>query len=1148
MKKKTMRNPHKLILASSAFLSAITAHAQITDSLIGYWEFNDNLTESSGTHAAGTHDGSPFGTIAYGAGPTTDFGQALDLTDGEDPALNDNGVFINNSSSDDPGFGSGTFDGNVNAAGGFSISFWANGFPGTWSPWIAKGGETGSLGWQVRSRSTSDDAVFTIQGTEGVIDPDVSNNAEIGQPLWRHYVATWDSAGNRRLFVDGVEDTLATLTDDIPSSDPANPDFIPGPGNAEAFDLTFGMRNDTIDDAGLPVYETFFNGLIDDVAIWERALLPSEVLLLNSNPLSVLMSAGGNDDDGDGLTNDQEAELGTNPNIADSDSDGINDGIENSKGSNPLIDNDFDDDGLLNSEETSGSINPWTTVAGVATLGATPGDTTDWCDADSDNDGIEDGEEVLSGVDGFISNPNNSDTDGDEFSDGNEVGQTPPTDPTDADSIPPINFGIIGYWQFENDLTETSGTHAPGTHDGGEIGTVAYTDGPDTDFGQSLDLSDASDNGVFVFNTSLAEPDTYEPTFDAELNEAGGFSISFWANGFPARWSPWVAKGGEGTLGWQVRRRNNEQNAIFTLRDTDGTDDPLNGTNNAGVSQPLWRHYVATWDSVGNRKIYVDGVEDTAITLTNDFSTPTGGPGNADSLDLTFGMRTTQLDVLGFPIYENFFDGLLDDIAIWNRPLTQAEVNLLSNNPVVTLLDGAVDTDGDGLLNEQETEIGTDPLLADTDGDGIDDGLEVEKGSDPLNDNDFDEDGLTNLQETSGSANPWTTVDGVATLGSAPGDPTDWCDADSDNDGIEDGEEVIAGTDGFITNPNDSDTDGDEFADGTETAASTDPTDINDFPTDWLRGLCGYWEFDDDLTDNGALGADGVLNDENGVVATTPTFAAGQFGSAVDLDSTTFQHIIVSGDESNFDATGSSLTVSAWVLVDTFDQNWQAVIAKGEDDSWRIARLNGASGATFAGGAGDTPDNADDANLNPLNDGEWHHLVGVTEDGVSSSFWVDGQLVAFDDVDLPSITDSFNPLFIGGNPDTPDPRTWNGSIDDVAVWKRALSNEEVSEIFNNGGSVQFLIDNDVTPSVIVEGEVVIESCGFDADGNFDVVASGLNPARTYQLMSTALLDGSDLTNVGETFTGGSGNTFTDIAPPTGPDAKLFYQIFDVTDL
>ena len=51
------------------------------------------------------------------------------------------------------------------------------------------------------------------------------------------------------------------------------------------------------------------------------------------------------------------------------------------------------------------------------------------------------------------------------------------------------------------------------------------------------------------------------------------------------------------------------------------------------------------------------------------------------------------------------------------------------------------DLDGDGLTNNEEVLIGTDPENPDTDGDGMDDGTEVEVGADPL-DTDTDDDGI----------------------------------------------------------------------------------------------------------------------------------------------------------------------------------------------------------------------------------------------------------------------------------------------------------------------------------------------------------------------------------------------------------------------
>ena len=67
------------------------------------------------------------------------------------------------------------------------------------------------------------------------------------------------------------------------------------------------------------------------------------------------------------------------------------------------------------------------------------------------------------------------------------------------------------------------------------------------------------------------------------------------------------------------------------------------------------------------------------------------------------------------------------------------------------------DSDGDGLSNQQEAELGTNPNHSDSDGDGIPDGWEAQYGLDPtLNDAslDSDKDGLTNLEEFHANQNP----------------------------------------------------------------------------------------------------------------------------------------------------------------------------------------------------------------------------------------------------------------------------------------------------------------------------------------------------------------------------------------------------------
>src|SRR6476661_2134389 len=69
------------------------------------------------------------------------------------------------------------------------------------------------------------------------------------------------------------------------------------------------------------------------------------------------------------------------------------------------------------------------------------------------------------------------------------------------------------------------------------------------------------------------------------------------------------------------------------------------------------------------------------------------------------------------------------------------------------VLAGAVDTDQDGLSDDYEAQIHTDPTQADSDHDGLPDSLEVTLGTNP-NSADTDQDGLTDGAEVRYGTNP----------------------------------------------------------------------------------------------------------------------------------------------------------------------------------------------------------------------------------------------------------------------------------------------------------------------------------------------------------------------------------------------------------
>lgn len=149
--------------------------------------------------------------------------------------------------------------------------------------------------------------------------------------------------------------------------------------------------------------------------------------------LTVAGESGSADPDGDGLTNREEKQLGTDKHNADSDGDGLTDGAEVlTYKSNPMK-ADTDGDGLKDGEEVNNSkTDP--NKADTDGDGLNDGDevtktNTSPTKADSDGDSLNDGQEVNQ----YKTNPNKADTDGDGLSDGQEVNQYK-TDPMKVDT------------------------------------------------------------------------------------------------------------------------------------------------------------------------------------------------------------------------------------------------------------------------------------------------------------------------------------------------------------------------------------------------------------------------------------------------------------------------------------------------------------------------------------------------------------------------------------------------------------------------------------------------------------------------------------------------------------------------------------------
>jgi len=209
-----------------------------------------------------------------------------------------------------------------------------------------------------------------------------------------------------------------------------------------------------------------------------------------------------------------------------------------------------------------------------------------------------------------------------------------------------------------------------------------------------------------------------------------------------------------------------------------------------------------------------------------------------------------------------------------------------------------------------------------------------------------------------------------------------------------------------------------------------------------IDGLHAYYPFE-----SNSAGAGGVLdisgNDRHGTgpVGGGLTTVTGKVGNALDFNGASGSEVVIDQVlESDFDFVNSDFTIQAWFKVTNFTGQWQALMAKGEGAGWRIARYSSTSNLAVNMGQGDTA-------TGNINDGAWHHLVGIHDAGSTTDIWIDGDLAVSGTGTGPG--DRSGVMTIGDNPESNN-RNWNGLIDEVAVWNRTLTIDEVAELYNSG--------------------------------------------------------------------------------------------------
>jgi len=189
-------------------------------------------------------------------------------------------------------------------------------------------------------------------------------------------------------------------------------------------------------------------------------------------------------------------------------------------------------------------------------------------------------------------------------------------------------------------------------------------------------------------------------------------------------------------------------------------------------------------------------------------------------------------------------------------------------------------------------------------------------------------------------------------------------------------------------------------------------------------------------------------NGHSGTLYNGPTWrpSVGQINGALEFDGA--DDYVEVRNESNFDIT-SRITVAAWIKVNAFTMSFQAIVTKG-DRAWRIQRYastnyiefacTGLSHNSYGNVIGDIS----------VNDGQWYHVAGVYN-GSAIYLYVDGTLNA-SAASSGTINTNDYKVMLGENAQQRN-RYWNGLIDDVRIYNRALDANEIYPVPSGAGLV-----------------------------------------------------------------------------------------------
>ena len=281
--------------------------------------------------------------------------------------------------------------------------------------------------------------------------------------------------------------------------------------------------------------------------------------------------------------------------------------------------------------------------------------------------------------------------------------------------------------------------------------------------------------------------------------------------------------------------------------------------------------------------------------------------------------------------------------------------------------------------------------------------------------------------------------------------------------------------------------------------------DVN--PFNLSKGLVSYWHFDEPSW-NGTTGeVKDVMGRNNGSAANSANVSSGVHGSAASFNGDA-QYISV-GNNSNLNP--SLITISAWVNPIGTDWNNKGIVTKwNSSDTKKTSYALDLKGWCYQNelffeinNGSSTYQSASCVQANSLQANRWYFVVG-TYNGTDVKVYVNGTLTGSTTV-AGNINASISNVYIGQYDNSLYRYRFPGSIDEVMIYNRSLTDDEIKSLYNSRLGVYYNPDRYTFENYSNNKTFMsLESPGLDwTNWTLTVNQSGLASGLNYTYLASA---------------------------------------------